>query len=341
MPGPIKELLKLQEVQEPLKIPVLIFFGPTGSGKTELLEAWFTQRGKAFYMLDSAGVEVVSADSMQVYRGMDIGTAKPSLELRTALPHHLVDIRNPDEQFNVGAFVHLADQCCIEIAKRGGLPVVSGGTGFYLKHFVLGLPEAPPSDPKVRADLKEELRIRGIAALMEELAGCDPESAGRIHIHDEYRLLRALEVFRITQRPLSSFSPSGAVPLGSRPNYRFLIIGLEREREELYRRIDERCASMFHSGLPEEVRRLFEAGYGPRSPGLRAIGYKEFFEEGAHGECRFSTDLAAVKTLVARNSRRYAKRQITYFASIPGVIWIPASLDPTSRVLTLLRAFHP
>lgn len=335
MPGPSKEPLGHQES---LKIPALIFFGPTGSGKTELLEKWFAPGGKAPSILDTP-VEIVSADSMQVYRGMDIGTAKPSLELRAAIPHHLIDIRNPDEPFNVGEFVHLGDRCCTEITERGGLPVVSGGTGFYLKHFVVGLPQAPPSDPQVRRELKEELRSRGIAALRNELAACDPESAGRIHIHDEYRLLRSLEVFRMAGRPLSSFAPSGEVPLGSRPDYRFLVIGLERDRGELYRRIDERCAAMFQSGLPEEVGRLFEAGYGPKDPGLRAIGYKEFFEAGETGEYRLSKDWAAVETLVARNSRRYAKRQITSFDSIPGVLWISMSSDPTSRVLALLQDF--
>jgi tRNA dimethylallyltransferase len=332
-----------EETSDPqgyLKIPVLIFFGPTGSGKTELLEKLFVQ-GKPFYGLNSPGVEIVSADSMQVYRGMNIGTAKPSPELRSALPHHLIDICNPDEQFNVGAFVHLADRCCVEIAKRGALPVVSGGTGFYLKHFVMGLPETPPSDAAIRQMLKEELRIRGIVALREELAASDPASASRIHINDEYRLLRALEVFRIAQRPLSSFSPSGSVPFGSsaRPDYRFLIIGLERDREDLYGRINERCAEMFRSGLYEEVQKLFEAGYSPKDPGLRAIGYKEFFEAGGAGDYRLSADLAGVEPLVARNSRRYAKRQITYFASIPGVIWISASLDPMSHILKTLHRF--
>jgi tRNA dimethylallyltransferase len=256
-------------------------------------------------------VEVISADSMQVYRGMDIGTAKPSPEERARIPHHLIDIRNPDEQFNVGDFVRLADECCAEIAGRRALPVVSGGTGFYLKNFIQGLPESPPSDAGIRASLKEELRVRGAAALMEELARVDPESAGRIHVNDVYRLLRALEVFRLTGRPLSSYALSGPGP-GRSGRYRFLVIGLERDREELYRRIDLRCAEMFRAGLPGEFRRLVEQGYGPDDPGLRAIGYREFF-----GEELPSEDLAAVEALVARNSRHYAKRQITYFASIP------------------------
>jgi tRNA dimethylallyltransferase len=263
---------------------------------------------------------------MQVYRGMDIGTAKPSPEERRRIPHHLIDIRNPDEQFNAGDFVRFADECCARIADRDALPVVSGGTGFYLKNFILGLSEAPPSDPEIRAALKEELRLRGAAALMEELARCDPVSAGRIHQNDEYRFLRALEVFRLSGRPLSSYETAAG---GRGGRYRFLIIGLRRERQELYRRINQRCAAMFRSGLPGEVKGLVEQGYGPGDPGMRAIGYREFFIETGDADpgdsprgFRLATDLAGLEALVAQNSRRYAKRQITYFASIPGVQWI-------------------
>lgn len=319
----------MPESERPI-IPVCILFGPTASGKTAILEALWAS--------DAAHkAEIVSADSMQVYRGMDIGTAKPSAALRAALPHHLIDIRNPHEQFTVGTFVHLADACCTDIARRGKVPVVSGGTGFYIKHFIQGLPEAPPSDGSIRRELKEELRRRGKASLLEALAAGDPESARRIHPNDEYRILRALEVFRVSGRPLSAFAAVGPAP--SRPEYRFLILGLERDREDLYRRIDARCAQMFRLGLPEEVRRLFEAGYGPKDPGLRAIGYKEFFVEPEPGVFRLSTDLSGVETLVARNSRRYAKRQCSYCASIPGFTWISASHDPVPRIREKLEGF--
>jgi tRNA dimethylallyltransferase len=291
-------------------IPVLVLFGPTASGKTELLEQLFTGP----HPLCQA--EVVSADSMQVYRGMDIGTAKPPADLVARLPHHLIDIRNPDEQFNAGDFVRLADAACVDIARRGTLPVVSGGTGFYLRNFVLGLPETPPSDPLIREAVQADLRSRGTGALMEELAACDPVSAARIHRNDTYRLARALEVFRTSSRPLSSYSAAGTAARGQ---YRFLILGLMRNREEVYRRINERCALMFRRGLPEEVARLRAAGYGPGDPGMKAIGYREFFME---------EDPERVQALVARNSRRYAKRQITFFASIPQVKWISVDGDP-------------
>jgi tRNA dimethylallyltransferase len=249
---------------------------------------------------------------------MDIGTAKPSKDERFRLPHHLIDIRSPGEQFNAGDFVRLADEACLDIAGRGRLPVVSGGTGFYLKNFIMGLSEAPPSDREIRARLNRELREKGAAALIEELAAGDPVSAARIHINDEYRLLRALEVLRLSGRPLSSYEVPAAQ---KRPGFRFIIIGLSRPREELYRRINQRCEEMFRQGLAVEVRKLHEAGFTPRDPGLRAIGYREFFVEDEAG-WRLSQDIEGVQALVAQNSRRYAKRQITFFASIPDVKWI-------------------
>jgi tRNA dimethylallyltransferase len=276
---------------------------------------------------------------MQVYRGMDVGTAKPSAELLSRLPHHLIDIRGIKEQFNVGEFVRLADEAVPGIVRRGALPVVSGGTGFYLANFVAGLPGAPPSDARMRAGLREELREKGAAALMEELAAVDPVSAGRIHPNDEYRLLRALEVCRLTGRPLSSY-PRPGVPGnagGFRPEYRFLLVALDRPRSEVYCRIDRRCEAMFRMGLPDEVRRLWESGYGPGDPGMKAIGYREFFTEDGEGGFRFVEDTEAVKELAARNSRRYAKRQLTFFASLPQVHWIPAGRDAAARIGELVK----
>jgi tRNA dimethylallyltransferase len=306
--------------------------------------------------------EIISADSMQVYRGMDIGTAKPSLKEREKIPHHLIDLRDPKEQFNAGEFVHLAEEGCLDIAGRGKLPVVSGGTGFYLKNLILGLPEAPPSDMEIRLLLKQELLERGAATLMEELSKADPVSASRIHVNDEYRLLRALEVLRLTGRPLSSFT-SPCVKI-RKENHRdhgvsrrndkksnqnsvflrvlrgntlcFFLIGLKRSREELYRRINERTAAMFRAGLPTEVKRLYDAGYTPEDPGLRAIGYREFFVID-NGAWRLSEDLAGVEALVAQNSRRYAKRQITFFASLPNIKWVDCGENIASEIESLLQ----
>jgi tRNA dimethylallyltransferase len=313
-------------------LPALLLFGPTASGKTEILEQLFTGPHPL-----CAG-EVVSADSMQVYRGMNLGTAKPSAELLARLPHHLIDIRDIKEQFNAGEFVRLADAAALDIARRGALPVVSGGTGFYLANFVKGLPAAPPSDARIRTALREELKEKGAAALMDELAAGDPISAGRIHLHDEYRLLRALEVIRLTGRPLSSYPRTGFPGnAGFRPNYRFLLAALDRPREEVYCRIDRRCEAMFRMGLPDEVRRLWESGYGPGDPGMKAIGYREFFTEDGEGGFRFAEDMEAVKALIVRNSRHYAKRQLTFFASLPQVHWVPADKDAAARIGDLVK----
>ena len=303
---------------------VLVLFGPTASGKTGILLELFGH---------GAGLqaEVVSADSMQVYRGMDIGTAKPSPQEQAVLPHHLIDACDPSQQFNAGDFVRLAGEACSQIIGRGKLPVVSGGTGFYLKNFILGLSEAPPSDPKIRDALKIELKEKGAKALMEELAAADPASADRIHINDEYRLTRALEVFRSCGRPLSSFETHRTADNG----FRFIILGLSRPREELYRRINERCAQMFAAGLPAEVRALFQAGYTPNDPGMRAIGYREFFVQDAGGTWHLSQDLDGVQALIAQNSRRYAKRQITFFASLPNVNWIECGGDDTKTAMQI------
>jgi tRNA dimethylallyltransferase len=318
-------------------IPVIILFGPTASGKTDILLNIFS--GEM-----TAQAEVISADSMQVYRGMDIGTAKPSLYERSLLPHHLIDICNPDEQYNAGDFVHRADKACIDIHERGKIPVISGGTGFYIKNFILGLPEAPPSDYKIRLQLKKDLQENGAAALMEELAAGDPLSAERIHLNDEYRLLRALEVLRQCGRPLSSFSIS---TMENRPRYRFLITGISRPRNELYERINRRCETMFKNGLEAEVTGLYEKGYTPEDPGLHAIGYREFFVEDPAAENKkwqLSKDTAGVQALIAQNSRRYAKRQITFFASIPDVVWIEGGKteqETTELIMLEFKRFFP
>lgn len=301
-------------------IPVVLLFGPTASGKTAILEQLFAGKEAPI------PAEIISADSMQVYRGMDIGTAKPASDLRARLPHHLIDICDIKEQFTVGDFVRHANVACIDIFRRGKLPVVSGGTGFYLKNFVLGLPAAPPSDAEIRTILKRELSEFGLEPLLRELRQADPVSAQRIHPNDTYRLLRALEVFRLTGRPLSSYpisGHSGQNGVVERPSYQFLLIGIERNREELYERINQRTRRMFQQGLPEEVSRLVAQGYTRDDPGMRAIGYQEFFME----DGQLSTDMELIEMLVARNSRRYAKRQITFFKALPGVHWIPGE-DP-------------
>jgi tRNA dimethylallyltransferase len=244
---------------------------------------------------------------MQVYRHMDVGTAKPPAWLRERLPHHLLDVVDPDRQFNVGEFVHRADELVAQIVARGRHPVLCGGCAFYLRSFINGLPDSPPADAEVRAALKAELAERGLAALRQELERVDPVSCAAIGEQDGYRLLRALEVYRTSGRPRSAF----VNPDVPRDCYRFLLIGLERPREELYRRIDRRVEQMIAAGLAAEVKALLARGYTAADPGMRGIGYREFFTAGPQ----------EVEEAIKGNSRRYAKRQITFFRSLPGVHW--------------------
>ena len=309
-------------------LPVLVIFGPTASGKTALAAELFSSACDS--LSDSAygrfrgRAEIISADSMQVYRGMDIGTAKPDAAFLATLPHHLVNIRNPDEQFCAGDFVRLADISCKDILARGNLPVVLGGTGFYIKNFLYGLPETPQSDPTLRQSLLDRLKCEGAASLMRELADVDPESAKRIHINDEYRIVRALEVFHSSGRPLASFALSGQY----RSGFRFCVIALERDRAELNNRINQRVDAMFDAGLEGEFHSLVAAGYGPTSPGMQAIGYREFFS---------AANADDLREAIKNDSRKYAKRQETFIRPMPGVIHVNA--EDTGAVYRAILAF--
>jgi tRNA dimethylallyltransferase len=261
---------------------------------------------------------VISADSMQVYRGMDIGTAKPSRTDRERLPHHLLDIVEPSRQFSAGEFVRRADELIAQIRARGKVPVVSGGTGFYLRSFLYGMPEAPRSDPAIRRRLQDLEREHGAPWLHELLASRDPRAARLIPSGDRHRTLRALEVLEATGRSLYSF----AWPSSPRKDHAFLVIGLDRPREDLYRRIEARVDAMFQAGLVDEVKVLLGDGFGPRDPGMRGIGYREFLS--MRKGCMLFRD---VRDMVKADSRRYAKRQITFLQAIPEARWFDAR-DP-------------
>lgn len=253
---------------------------------------------------------------MQAYRGMDIGTAKPDGQQRERLPHHLIDIRNPDEQYTAGDFVRLSDALCERFAGQGILPVVSGGTGFYIRNFVCGPASAPAADPALRAEVAQDLEKRGVQTLREELAATDPVSAARIHPNDSYRLTRAVEILRATGRAPSCFAPESS----PRDRYQFLILGVARDKEALKARIAARVDAMFAAGLEAEVQALRNAGYGPGDPGLKAIGYREFFElEGAPRE--------QVAAAISLHTVQYAKRQLTFMRALPGMRWIEPSVD--------------
>ena len=293
------------------KIPVIVIFAPTASGKTALAVNIFGKGSRSFF---KRRAEIVSADSMQVYRGLDIGSAKPTAAERAALVHHLVDIKNFDESYSVSDFVKDADICCAEIHARGAIPVIMGGTGFYIRNFILGLPQTPECDEKIRRDLQRRLLQDGADTLYSELLTVDAESARKINKNDSYRVIRALEVFYSSGKPRSSF----LMNTGVRSQYEFCIVILERSRKNLYQRIDSRVEQMFSAGLEEEVHRLITLGATEKSPAMKGIGYREWFEYSASGtEAKHDDRILYIKEAIKRNSRRYAKRQITFMRGIP------------------------
>jgi len=302
--------------------PVVFLFGPTGVGKTRFLTEDLPP-----------GFEVVAVDSIQIYRGLDIGSAKPTPAEQARVPHHLIDIRHPDEAFDVGAFVVEASAAVRAIHARGRVPVLSGGTAFYFQNLILGLPETPPSDPDLRRAVQARWDALGEEAFRQALAAVDPPSEARIKPHDAYRLQRAWEVWEATGRPLSSFGRTGSSLGGP-----VFVAGLDRPRDELHRRIEARVDAMLAEGLEDEVRSLVAAGYGPGAPGLRGIGYAEWFPWLTSGE----GTRAEVRQRIIQNSRQYAKRQLTFFRSLPGVRWYdpeqPAVLKGELREWSLTNA---
>lgn len=242
---------------------------------------------------------------------MDIGTAKPSPELRSRLPHILIDIKDPDEQYTAGEFARLAREACDSAHSRGLIPIVSGGTGFYIRNLLCGPSGAPPESADMRLEVAADLRRLGADALRAELEAADPASARRIHPNDLYRLTRAVEILRSTGRPPSDFAP----PSSPRGDMDFLVVGVERPKAELAERIRSRVKSMMEAGLPEELRRLKAAGFSPSSPGMQAIGYKEFFQDEGKS-------IESIAEDIVLHSIQYAKRQMTFLRALPGIIWI-------------------
>ena len=285
------------------RIPVLVIFAPTASGKTALTRELFSPAGSHFILK----AEVISADSQAVYKGMDIGTAKPEPDFCKEIPHHMIDLVSPDCQFSVSDFVEEADKLCRDIYQRGKLPVVCGGTGFYIRNFLFGLPATPKSDEKIRNELKARIETEGNQALYEELCRIDPESAAKIHVNDAYRICRALEVFYTTGKKRSE----SQVSVKLRDIYDFCFIVLEPEREALFNRIRQRVDLMFEAGLRGEVEKLIKAGYTKESPGMKAIGYSDFFDESLNG------DQEKIKEAIKHHSCKYAKKQYTYIRDIP------------------------
>ncbi len=287
--------------------PILIIAGPTAVGKTDA----------SILIAQELGAELVSADSMQIYRGMDIGTAKPTRQQRALVRHHVIDIVDPDQPYSVGDYLRDANAAIDAILKAGGVPIVVGGTGLYIRALTRGLFPGPPADPKLRERLLASESERGPGTLHAELEKADPEAAIKIHPNDLRRTLRALEVYYLEDRKLSDFHREHA--FGDRQR-RFLLLFLVRSRPELYRRIEERVDQMLVEGLESEVKTLLERGYGPELASMKGLGYQHFM---AYHLGKLSRSEA--EALLKRDTKRFAKRQFTWFRREPGAIWVDIS----------------
>jgi tRNA dimethylallyltransferase len=314
--------------------PVFIA-GPTAAGKSEI----------ALRLAEHLGGEIISVDSMQVYRGLDIGTAKPSPAERARVPHHLVDVMDLDETFDAARFIILARKAVAEIQSRHHVPIFCGGTGLYFKAFVAGLGGAPPSDPKLRA----ELEAAPLAELLRELAERDPETCGKIDRQNPRRVIRAVEVIRLTGKPFSEQrarwggtpgEPSGAAGMSDSPGVSphqgestlgllarrsgaetarppACFLGLRRSSSELRDRIDARVDDMFRRGLVAETEHLLKLGLADNKTALQALGYRQVVEH-----LQGKRSLAETVELVKIRTRQFAKRQMTWFRRQPGLEWI-------------------
>ena len=294
---------------------ILIICGPTASGKSEL----------GIRLAQTLDGEIVNADSMQIYRGMDIGTAKPSMEERCDIPHHLMDIADPNRLFSAADFAETATRTISGIIGRGKRPIIVGGTGLYIRALLYGLVDSPSGAGDIRQELQTEALERGNQAMLEQLRLVDPELAAAIHPNNLVRIIRGLEVYRLTGIPLSSHQREHGFAL---QRYQCLTIGIRVERQELYARIENRVDRMLAMGLLDEVRGLLNAGFGPELKAMRSIGYRETY-------ARLAGNLPPEEStfLIKRNSRRYAKRQLTWFNADPAIIW----LEYPEKFATILK----
>jgi tRNA dimethylallyltransferase len=295
---------------------ILAIVGPTGTGKTALSLALAQQRG----------AEIVNCDSRQVYRGLDIGSAKPTTAERAAVPHHLFDVVAPDEWFDAATYGRQARAALADIAARGRAAIVVGGTGLYLKALRFGLFAGPPRDEALRAQLAAD-EDAAPGTLHARLAAGDPVAAARLHAHDRLRLIRALEVLQLTGQPLSAWQAAHGFAAEA---VSMRIVGLRLPRAALNARLDGRCAAMLAAGLLDELRGLRAQGYDAALPAMRSIGYREL---GAFldGHCDLPSALAAMR----QATRRLAKRQMTWFRGDPAVEWVEADAPTNALVDTV------
>jgi len=302
------------------RVGVVVIVGPTAAGKTAL----------ALRVARAFDGEVVGGDAFQIYRFMDIGTAKPTAEERASVPYHLVDVVEPDEPFDAFRYVALADSAIAEIRARARLPVVAGGTGLYVRCLVRGLAAMPGRDSELRKRLRDEAGREGPAALHRRLAAVDPEYAASVGERDLVRIVRALEVHAGTGRPLSEVHREHAARAD---RHRALWLGLDPGQRVLRDRIEQRTAAMFEAGFADEVRRLRAQGFGPDLPAMRALGYRH-----VHRLAAGQLDEREARRLTVRDTARYAKRQRTWFRGEQTVEWIDEkTYDVEGRVEAFLR----
>ncbi len=298
---------------------IIIICGPTGVGKT----------GFAIRLAQRFGGQIVGADSMQIYRRMDIGTAKPTAEEKARVCHHMVDIVDPDEPFDAAAYGLRAGEVIQGLIAGDVIPFVVGGTGLYIKALVYGLFQGRAVDQEARHRLKAQLAREGPAGLHDRLTRLDPQAAGRIHPNDAYRILRALEVIESTGRSISEHHGTHGF---AQARYQALTIGLTLPREQLYARIDQRVEAMLSAGLLEEVRGLLAIGFEEGLKSMQSLGYRHMVDF-IRGRLAWEEALRTLK----RDHRRYAKRQITWFNAVAGIRWLAP--DQIADAAALIEAF--
>jgi len=303
-----------------MKPKLVIILGPTAVGKTEL----------ALALAETINAEVINADSQQIYRYLDIGTGKPSKAERERVRHHLIDVVNPDEDFNAALYRQLANATIEDIHERGARVLVCGGTGLYLKALTGGLFAGPGQDTQLRANLEREIAENGLAPLYERLIAVDPGANTKIHPNDRQRVIRALEVYQNTGRPLSTWQNEHR--FHEQP-FEVLKIGLLRDRAELYDLINQRGESMIRAGLLDEVRGLLARGYGLDLKPLRSVGYRQMGEV-IEGTKKLPDAVEEMK----QETRRLAKRQLTWFRSDPEIRWFHPEKQER-EVAELIEAF--
>lgn len=313
------EIILMESFQS--KPKAVILCGPTGIGKT----SFAIQLARLFQG------EVIGADSMQIYRHMDIGTAKPTPAEQSMVPHHMVDIIEPDEPFDAESYATLSLPIVMELQARQVVPFVVGGTGLYIKSLIYGLFDAQPRDEKIRIRLKQKLEKEGAETLFERLKQVDPVAARKLHINDTYRIIRALEVYETAGVPISDYQQQHRF---QESRLMTLKLGLHMERDRLYERIDQRVDMMIQAGLLDEVRCLREAGYSSALKSMQSIGYRHMCDF-LDGHMDWPETIRTLK----RDTRRYAKRQMTWFKADREIGWV----DPvvSEDVKNRIREFLP